>query len=61
MLTARFYDRDVNHVIDILQSAYAIRCTGDCTDDVLAEFISALEECDFIQLTDDKEALIDEG
>jgi hypothetical protein len=55
---ARFSETATAHILDILRGAYAIRTCDGAEDEVLADFIEALDECDSIEIADD-EMLVD--
>lgn len=57
---ARFHERDVTYIVDLLRCVYKIRTaqSGE-TDDILEDFIDALETADSIEIVEKKEFLVD--
>lgn len=55
---ARFSTFDAAYVVDVLRGAYSIVTANGGEDEVLADFIDALDECDSIVITDE-EYLVD--
>jgi len=58
---ARFGHTDVAYIVDVLRGAFQISTANGNEDQLLGDFIAALDECDCIEIVEDEEMLIDEG
>jgi hypothetical protein len=56
---ARFSDVEAAYLVDVLRGAYMVKTADGCEDQLLGDFIAALDECDCIEFYEEDEALVD--
>jgi hypothetical protein len=56
---ARFTESEAAYIVDVLRGAYKIVVADGNEAELLGDFISALEDCDCINIVDD--VLVDEA
>ena len=56
---ARFSDVEAAYIVDLLRNVFSIRTARGEEDQLLGDFIDALDSCDCITIFEEQELLVD--